>query len=205
MNYQHMSHLTPMLLFWLLGLPIWLAAQEKEDPTNLIVGTSFAYIPIEDMRPTISGEPLNNHELTWNLNFGVQVHPIYRISVENKLILFKGIDTPWDIANVTGITHQFNVVPQLNHRIFGEIGTHLGNYCVCVAPSIRTTDPTFYLSVGAGGAIWLGPKWDLDLGLQANFAFLSGGNLGSYTQYTVGLDYYFKPRVQKPDVLLRRL
>lgn len=180
-------------IVFLLLFPLATVAQK----TNLIVGTSLTYKNVDDQIHPIYNNSVTNHEFTWTLNLGYQFHPIYRTSLQHKFILFTIPSKPIQTANIFGLSHQFNILPKKNTRLFAELGTHLGNYCSCRTELRSTNQMNFYLSWGLGGAIRLSPHFDLDLAFNSFRSIPKLPEYIGYTQYVIGVDYFFRKRPKK--------
>lgn len=195
-----------MILLLLLLTTATVLAQEKEKKTNLVAGTSITYMPLPEQIDRRTGAETTNHEVTWTLTFGYEFHPAYRLSLDNKLIFYSVPGDPIRTANLIGLTHQFNVFPFFdniegfgdfsfsNHRMFFEFSTHVGNFCSCEGELSTLLVPKLYLGGGVGFAIRLSPKIDLDLAFTSHAMVNPVREFIGYTQYVIGIDYYFRPR-----------
>lgn len=162
--------------------------------SNIIIGNSLTYMPLEQYQDPIWLHWITDHEYSWTLTLGLELHPIYRTNLQNTFFAFAIADQPIGTANITGITHQINPAYMTNFRIYGEIGTHIGRYCSC-SPELRRMDYTrFYLSLGMGGNIWLTPKLDLKLSVANYFMVNAPSDHRGHFRYFIGLDYYFRKR-----------
>ena len=177
----------------------FVVAQSSSKPpnSNLILGNSLTYMPLGQYEDPIWGHTIMNYEYSWTVALGLELHPIYRTSLQNTFFAFIVPDSALRTANITGITHQINPAYKTNFRMYGELGMHLGRYCSC-SPELRRLDQLhFYLSLGGGGNIWLTPKLDLKLAITHYLMFHAPTDHTGHTRYFIGLDYYFRKRNKK--------
>ena len=201
------------LLFLFLSLVVGpLLAQEKTKKTNLVLGTSVTYLPIELQVNPITGVGSISHTIPWQLTFGYEFHPSYRLSLDNKLMLYKGPNVPWQTANLIGLTHQFNFLSIFAKatpidvdfslsRLFVELSTHVGDFCFCEDAISTLSMQKVYVGFGVGFGIKLSPKLDLDLTATTLNMLAPPPEYIQHFHYVIGIDYYFRPRTKKPDVL----
>lgn len=166
--------------------------------SNLVIGNSLAYIPIEKEINFWGEVTAWQHELSWNLNLGFDINNLHRITAQHIqfVILSKGEQT--STMYMSGISYQVNALHWSKapyRRLYPELGVHYSNYCKCglkpyVLPNL------IFIGYGIGGGIPLSPKWDLDLAFTIHSPInkSQGQRSENIVNYVIGLDYYFKRR-----------
>lgn len=161
---------------------------------SLVFGSSVTYI--------WDGHTQNNNffqEYTWNMNGGISIHKQVIVGVQLMRLFYRYRYQQWNSSHIYGLFTQYDFIPDKKSKLFAELSFNRGNYCTCGKSAPYSASNLHYLGFGAGIDLPTAKLYDklyLDLSFYNYFILNKIESKYNYTQYIVGLNYYFGKKIK---------